>query len=83
MSSALGILGGQWLSKMQQAPVTLICTIGVLLKQSRFVNGLCRDSLFYALGKGEYWNVEDDCIRGIQFPWGLKGIMESVNCSLI
>lgn len=55
----------------------------VLLKQSTFINDLYRDCLFYAVGKGEYWNVEDDCIISTRLPLGLKGIGESVNYSFI
>lgn len=33
------------------APVTLICKIDMLFPQSAFINGLCRASIFYAVGK--------------------------------
>lgn len=65
------------------APATLIWKIDVLLKQSTFKNGFCRNSLFSGMRKGGYCNVEDDCIIGTQFPLGWRGNVESVNYSLL
>ena len=43
------MLGGH--DAVTAAPVTLICKIDVLFPHRTFVNGLCRASIFYAVGK--------------------------------